>query len=190
MVVFAMTRWPGVMPSNFSAAYGLAFCAGIYFSGSTRWILPLLTLGLTDVLLNLKYGASVINVYSLISLATFSAIIWFGTKFSRRWPWIILALGGVAGALVFYIVTNTISWLADPAYAKTFGGWFQALTVGRPGFPATWEFFRNTLLSGGLFTGLFSAAMKFSDPVESEDPVKEESESEVPDVRPATEPAK
>src|SRR6266496_1062913 len=31
MVVFALTRWPGVLPPNFSAAYVLAFCAGVYF---------------------------------------------------------------------------------------------------------------------------------------------------------------
>jgi hypothetical protein len=36
----------------------------------------------------------------------------------------------------------------------------QALTTGTPNYPSTWEFFRNTLLSGGLFTGLFVAAMK------------------------------
>ena len=190
MVVFAMTRWPGVMPWNFSAAYGLAFCAGLYFSGPARWILPLLTLGLTDVFLNLHYGESVINAYSLVSLTTFSAIIWLGTKFSPRWPWIILALGGVAGAFVFYIVTNTISWLADPAYAKTFAGWLQAITFGRPGFPATWEFFRNTLMSGGLFTALFSAVMKLSEPVESKETESEDSEEEVPNGKPTSEPAK
>jgi hypothetical protein len=34
------------------------------------------------------------------------------------------------------------------------------LTKGTAGWPQTWEFFRNTLMSGGLFTGLFVGAMK------------------------------
>jgi len=33
----------------------------------------------------------------------------------------------------------------------------SSLTTGLPGLPPTWEFFRNTLLSGGLFTALFVA---------------------------------
>ena len=42
-----------------------------------------------------------------------------------------------------------------------------ALTTGTAGWPQTWEFFRNSLLSGGLFTGLFAGAMKASQAVES-----------------------
>ena len=75
------------------------------------------------------------------------------------------------GALLFYCITNTASWLFNPfhnpEYAKTFFGWFTALTKGTAGYPQTWEFFRNTLLSGGLFTGLFAGAMKLTVPAES-----------------------
>jgi hypothetical protein len=61
-------------------------------------------------------------------------------------------------------------------YAKTFAGWIQAITTGLPGYPPTWEFFRNTLLSGGLFTGLFVGAMKMTESSElSEEEEKEES---------------
>ena len=71
------------------------------------------------------------------------------------------------GAILFYFITNTASWLNNPDYAKTLAGWIQALTTGLPNFPSTWEFFRNTLLSGGLFTGLFVGAMKLTAPAES-----------------------
>jgi hypothetical protein len=53
--------------------------------------------------------------------------------------------------------------LQDAAYAKTVAGWIQALTLGRPDWhPTTWEMFRNTLMSGGLFTALFAAAEKLT----------------------------
>src|SRR6476659_5302028 len=55
MVVLAFSRWPGVMPANFSAAYALAFCAGLYFPAVMAWVLPLATLLITDVLLNALY---------------------------------------------------------------------------------------------------------------------------------------
>jgi hypothetical protein len=79
-----------------------------------------------------------------------------------------LLLGGLAGAVIFYLVTNTLSWLQDPAYAKTIAGWIQALTTGRLDVhPTTWEMFRNTLGSGGLFTALFAGAAKLTAPAES-----------------------
>jgi hypothetical protein len=76
--------------------------------------------------------------------------------------------------MLFYLVTNTASWLSLPDYEKTWAGWIQALTKGLPGLPQTWEFFRNTLISGGLFTGLFVGAMKMAE-------AKEEEEAEEPE---------
>ena len=54
----------------------------------------------------------------------------------------------------------------------------QALTVGLPGFPPTWMFLLKTLASGGLFAGLFTAAMKFAT-----------REAEVPEAKSEEEPA-
>ena len=71
------------------------------------------------------------------------------------------------GALLFYLISNTASWLQLPGYAKTFAGWIQALTVGLPGFPPTWTFLLKTLLSGGLFASLFVGALKLTEASES-----------------------
>jgi hypothetical protein len=170
MGVFAVTRWPGLMPQNFSAAYALAFCAGVYFPGKLAWCLPLGTLFITDVLINWHYQTQLVNVYMLPNYAVYAALIWLGQWFTRRASWLALLGGGIWGALIFYFVTNTASWLLDPSYAKTLTGWIQALTTGVPGWPHTWEFFRNTLMSGGLFTGLFVGAMKLTEaPEEQED---------------------
>jgi hypothetical protein len=90
--------------------------------------------------------------------------------------------GGILGALVFYLVTNTLSWLINPfnnpEYTKNIAGLIRALTLGTKGWPETWEFFRNTLMSGGLFTGLFVAAMKASEPSEETEEEAEEAEPE------------
>jgi hypothetical protein len=179
MVLFALTRWPGVMPSNFSAAYGLAFCAGVYFPRYLAWWLPLVTLFTTDVVLNIcYYQVTPVDDLMLANYAAYAAIIWFGQQFRPRSRWLALLTGGVAGAVLFYLITNTASWLTDPAYPKTFAGWVQALTVGTPGWPHTWEFFRNSLLSGGLFTGLFAGAMKLGGATEPEPEEEAEPEGE------------
>jgi hypothetical protein len=167
--VFALSRLPGMMPQNFSAAYALAFCAGVYFSGRTAWWLPLGLLLGTDILLNVfYYDETLFSGYMALKTVSFLGLVALGRLFSPQSNWLKLAGGGVLGALLFYLVTNTASWLNDPAYAKTLAGWVQALTVGRPDFhPTTLEFLRNTLLSGGLFTALFAGAMKIAAPAES-----------------------
>ncbi|HKI70005.1 MAG TPA: DUF6580 family putative transport protein [Verrucomicrobiae bacterium] len=169
MALFAVSRWPGLFPPNFSAAAALAFCAGVYFSGAMAWWLPLGTMLVTDVALNIfYYHTQPIGGYLLLNYAVYAGLIWFGRQFGKRACFLKLLLGGLAGAVIFYLVTNTLSWLLDPAYTKTIMGWIQALTTGRLDVhPTTWELFRNTLLSGGLFTALFAGVAKLTAPDES-----------------------
>jgi len=163
VLIFALSRWPGALPQNFSAAYALAFCGGLYFTRRMAWWLPLGTLLITDILLNvLYYHVPPFNGYMLMTLVGFALIVALGRCYKPQMNFFRLLGGGLLGAIVFYIVSNSASWFYDPGYAKTIAGWFQALTKGLPGYPPTWEFFRNTLLSGGLFTGLFVGAMKLT----------------------------
>ncbi len=178
MLVFALSRVPGLLPQNFSAVYALMFCAGVFLSGALAWWLPLVTLLVTDLALNCYYqslGYEVWTVRKLVYLVcnygAYVVLIWLGRRFKPQSSFTALLGGGILGALLFYLITNTASWLfnpfGNPEYTKDFLGWLTALTKGTGGWPQTWEFFRNTLLSGGLFTGLFVGAMKLTTPAES-----------------------
>jgi len=171
MVVFACTRWPGLFPkewSNFSAAYALVFCAGVYFPKPLAWWLPPSTLILSDVALNVfYYHEPPLSRYMVINYVMYVLLIWLGRRHSPKDPWWKLVFGGTAGALLFFFVTNTIAWLQNDHYEKNLNGWLQALVTGIPGWPPPWMFLRNSLLSGGLFTGLFAGAMKLSEAAES-----------------------
>ena len=195
LVVFALSRIPGMLPQNFSAAYALAFCAGVYFSGRTAWWLPLVTLLLTDICLDIYYLHLNWSVFSSLKDQSFNYVaylflIWLGRRFKPGSSFIALLGGGILGALVFYFVTNTASWFfnpfGNPEYTKNLTGWLIALTKGTVGWPQTWEFFRSTLLSGGLFTGLFVGAMKLNEAAES---AKEKEEKKEPTEEPEAEPA-
>jgi hypothetical protein len=167
--LFALSRWPELLPPNFSAATALAFCAGAFFAGAMAWWLPLGVMLATDVVLNVfYYHTAPLGFYLLLNYAVYAALIGLGRWLGQRAPFLKLLFGGLAGAVIFYLVTNTLAWLQDPAYVKTIAGWIQALTLGHPEIhPTTWEMFRNTLLSGGLFTALFAGAAKLTAPAES-----------------------
>ena len=196
MVVAALSRWPGLFPVNFSAFYGLAFCAGVFFPANIKWWVPMGTLLGTDLALNLYYyfglGINAFQPFQLVNYAAFGLLVWFGTRFNPRTSFVRLLSGGLLGAVLFYLITNTAAWLFNPfnnpEYTKDFMGWLIALTKGTSGHPTTLEFFRNTLLSGGLFTGLFAGAVKFTQASESarekqtdEEPAEEPQPEGAPD---------
>jgi len=169
MLIAALSRWPKLFPPNFSAFYGLAFCAGAFFPRAVKWWLPLGTLVVTDIALDFYYQK--FSAMQLVSYGVYALIIWFGTRFSHRSNFLGLLAGGIVGAIFFYLITNTACWLSDPKYTKDLAGWIIALTRGTTGYPPTLEFFRNTLISGGLFTGLFAGALKLT---EAAEPAEEE----------------
>ena len=198
MLVFALSRIPGLLPTNFSAVYALMFCAGVFFSGALAWWLPLVTLLITDVALNFYYQSLGFDVwtarkivYLVCNYGAYLALIWLGRRFKPQSSFLSLLGGGILGAFLFYLVTNTASWLfnpfGNPEYTRNFIGWLKAITIGTAGWPQAWEFFRNTLLSGGLFTGLFVGAMKLT--ADSESPQEKEGGVREPETAPQAEPA-
>ena len=102
MLVFALSRIPGVLPQNFSAAYAVMFCAGVFFAGSMAWWLPLATLALTDLGLNCYYyyalGYDVWEapklVYLLFNYAAYVVLIWLGRRFKPQASFMALLGGG------------------------------------------------------------------------------------------------
>lgn len=198
--VFAVSRYPGLLPPNFSVAYAFLFCAGCLIPGRLGWALPLAAILGTDLMLNLYYriqgGWDVFSPGNLLMLgvnyAGFAGLFGLGRLLGPRSRWLTLVVGGMLGAILFYLVTNTAAWwfnpFRNPEYTRNLAGWLVALTKGTGGYPPTWEFFRNTLLSGGLFTALFAGTWKLTaseSPADkgernSEEPAADEAEPAAP----------
>ncbi len=167
------------------------FCAGVYFP-KRLLSLPLATMLATDLLLNWfyhsRYGTPWFSTDMIGNYAAYLALMWLGRCFNPKASFLSLLGGGVLGAVIFYLLTNTISWLfnpfRNPEYTKTLAGWLTALTKGTAGYMETWTFFRNTLMSGGLFTALFAGAMKLfeaPEPAEAEEPAAEDEPGKAPE---------
>lgn len=152
--------------SNFAPLMALTFCGAVYFRDKRMWFVPMLALTLSDFFLNAYYASAMGMTWGwqseLVRLGCFALALPIGRWVATHKSWINLFSGTLAASLAFYAITNTDAWLHDPAYLKTAAGWWQALTVGHPEYPPTLFFFRNTLASDLLFSGIFAFAMEAS----------------------------
>ena len=186
MLIFAVSRWPGMLPQNFSAAHALLFCSAFWLPGRMGWVLPLATIIVTDILLNVfAYDVTVLDPRLVTNWMILALYVVLAKWLARRRSYGRVFLGTLFGALLFYLVSNSVSWMVNPAYAKTIAGWVQALTVGLPGFPPTWMFGLKTLLGTGLFTGLFAGAMKLSEAMDATEPEPEAEDTEEDEAKPS-----
>jgi len=152
---------------NFAPVAAVALCGAVYLPRRIAAILPLAMLFISDVILNVYHYHQPLFTFDIVPRYLALALIsLLGFALRGRSNLLRLLLASVAGSIVFFVITNTGSWLSDPGYAKTAAGWLQAMTIGLPGLPPTLWFYRNTLLSDVLFTLLFAVCM--SVPMKSE----------------------
>jgi hypothetical protein len=147
--------------SNFAPLAAIALCAAAYFPAKYKFTVPMIALLISDVVLNVSYGFSLLSPFVISHYIGFALVGWLGWLLRKRASARTLLPATIAASVLFYVVTNAVSWLFDPGYPKNFAGLIQALTVGLPAYSATpsWMFFRNSVVSDLLFTGLFILCM-------------------------------
>ena len=145
---------------NFSPIAAVALCGAVYLPRRLAVALPLVALLVSDAVLNLFHYHLPLLTFEIVpryvALAIISGIGMTLRGRARLWP---LLGASFVGSFIFFVITNTGSWIAAPEYAKTFAGWVQALTTGIPGYPPTWWFYRQTLMGDLFFTGIFVGVM-------------------------------
>ena len=147
--------------SNFAPLAAIALCSAAYFPKKYKFSVPLVTLFISDVIINFRYGAPLLDPQILVRYAALALVGCIGVLLQNRISLKTLLPASVVGSTIFYVITNAFSWLSDPGYAKNFAGLIQSLTVGLPQYSATptWMFFRNSIVSDLLFTLLFVVCM-------------------------------
>jgi hypothetical protein len=160
---------------NFSPVMAMALCGGLFLPGLLAWLLPIAIIVLSDLALNLSLGYPLLSAGQLAAWACLLIAVAFGRLLAGREKLKASTLAGViiVNALIFYAMTNGVAWMLEPLYPRSVAGLVQALTTGLPGYPPTWQFFRNALVSDFLFVGLIFAVRHFAlrtsrDPVGSE----------------------
>lgn len=148
---------PETLP-NFSPLMASALCGAVFLPGWIGLVVPVAALLISDALLNVHYGAPILSAQLLWTLPGYLVAVGLGWSLRDRAALPAILGGTLAASILFYIVTNTGSWLGLAAYPRNFAGWAQAMTTGLPGYPPTWSFFRNSLASDLLFAAFFVMA--------------------------------
>jgi len=145
---------------NFAPVSAVALCGAAFLPRRSAVLLPLAMLFASDVILNVFHYHQPLLTFDIVpryAALVLIAALGFALRDRARLPQLLGA--SLLGSLIFFIVTNTGSWITDPGYAKTLAGWTQAMTTGLPGYPSTWWFYRHTLLGDVCFTLLFAGCM-------------------------------
>jgi len=183
MIAFALTRWPGLLPENFSAPTRWCFVRASIFRAEWRGGCLWRRWRVTDALLNvLYYGIAPVNAYTLVNYARTPASL----GLAKDSPPIAL---GEPGGRQFAGSGSVLSryqyggLAANPEYAKSLAGWIQALTTGIP-----------PILRRGCFSGnaseqravhrLFVGAMKLNEAAEAKTEEEAEPKEEPEDAKP------
>lgn len=149
--------------SNFAPFTAIALCGAIYFPPRYKFSVPLVALLISDIILNVHYSAPLFVPLMICRYFALALIGWLGLTIVRQRSLKTLLPASLAASILFYLITNAFSWLSDPGYAKSFAGLVQALSVGLSQYSSTptWMFFRNSVVSDLIFTGLFVLCMRF-----------------------------
>ncbi len=148
-------EWP-----NFSPVMAMAFACGLYLKGWVRWVTPVAIQLISDWLLSAIWGLRFSLIDSWAMYVSYLLAVWIAIIVAKRNEGYFYRLLGCVGCGgIFYLVTNSAAWWSEPFYAKTFSGWLQALTVGIPGYPPTWMFLRNSLVSDVVFFSLLHVSV-------------------------------
>ena len=137
-------------PPNFTPIAAMALFGGASFASKRAALLvPLTGLCLSDL---------VLGFYSVtpVVYGSFALIVCLGFWLRRRQTVWRIAGATVAGAVLFFVLTNFGVWALDALYPRTMTGLADCYVAATP-------FFRNTLLSDLLYSALLFGGLAFAE---------------------------
>src|SRR2546423_15643846 len=108
--------------SNFAPLAAIALCAAAYFPAKYKFTVPMIALLISDVVLNIHYGFSLLSPFVLSHYLGFALVGCLGLLLQNRRSMKTLLPAWIAGSLIFQILPNPCSWHFDPGYIKNLDG--------------------------------------------------------------------
>lgn len=143
-------------PYNFTPLGGIAVLGATYFRHSIwKYVVPILAFYLSDLLVtNILYASFYSNEgfiwfssHMVWTYGAILAIVLVSSAIMKTKSFKNLIGASVLGAVLFFLISNFGSWMADPMYPKNIAGLMTAYAAGIPFFP-------NSLVSTVFYASL------------------------------------
>lgn len=135
-------------PSNVTPVFALALLAPMWFPRRYAYMLPLLTLFVSDLLIGWYTPMVMLAVYGSALMTVFLGSLHAGSC-DRRFVYIF----SLASSILFFVVSNAAVWAFTPLYPQTLFGLGQSYLFALP-------FFRNELAGTLLYSALLFECTK------------------------------
>ncbi|RYE02923.1 MAG: hypothetical protein EOP44_06745, partial [Sphingobacteriaceae bacterium] len=133
--------------ANFTPVGAVSLFGGAYFSDRKKaYLVPLLTLFLSDLLINYLYFHKFVWFYSsaIWVYISFALMVFIGTKITKiNFANVIMA--SLAAVMVHWLLTDIDPWLHGTMYSTGLNGYFESLVAAIP--------FERSLMLGNFVYG-------------------------------------
>ena len=133
--------------ANFTPVGAVSLFGGAYFTDKKKaFLVPLVTLFLSDLLINYLYYHHFVWFYSssIWVYISFAAMVYIGTLLPKI-NVINVVLASLGSVIIHWLLTDINPWLYGNLYDKSSMGYFQSLYAAIP--------FERSLLMGNLIYG-------------------------------------
>ena len=135
---------------NFAPLYSVMLFAGVYSKEKKYFFIPLVALFISDIFIGFYQWQIMLSVY-----LSFIAIAGLGKLLKKQKNIINTASATLASSIIFFLVTNFAVWYFGDWYSRDLAGLALCYNLAIP-------FFKSTLLSNLLYSGLLFGVYEFS----------------------------
>ncbi|HEV2247739.1 MAG TPA: DUF6580 family putative transport protein [Terriglobia bacterium] len=140
--------------ANFSPVYAGLLFSGAYLKRRDSIWFPVSLLAASDLLVNSLLYHTSFEWMQTLNWVAFAAIVLVGWWLRKRVSVRNVVAASVAGASIFFLISNFAVWIGGGLYPPTLGGLAACFTAAIP-------FFGNSLISAVLFSGILFGAYEY-----------------------------
>ena len=154
-------------PPNFAPVNALCLISGLVIGHRLlTFVIPLVTIYVSDFIINNTVGRPFIESDSLLifwsdfmwgTYLAYGTIIVFSLLFLRNHSYGKMIGGSLLATLLFFVITNGVTWYTSPLYPQSFAGLIACYGLGL-------EFILNPTLGDLFFTLLLYSTVKYTFP--------------------------
>ncbi len=153
VLLAVLSRFAPYLP-NFSPVFGALLFGGAYLKSRDSVWFPVALLAASDIVLTTQIYHMQVSWTQLLVWGAFAVVALIGRWLRNRLSVRTVLAASLAGPTAFFLISNFAVWLGGKLYPPTWEGLVACYVAAIP-------FFRNSLLSSLLFSGVFFGAYEY-----------------------------